>query len=111
MANQINLTATILSFADSDSQPLSIAEKVDFEITVPPSTTDMEVPLTGIATPKVLYVKGARGVSIRLAALGTEIPCNKFFLMTNVDVPSALASVLVSNADTQEHKVLIVAAE
>ena len=111
MANQIGLTATVLSFADSDSQALSIAEKVDFEITVPPATSDMEVPLTGIATPKVLYVKGARGVSIRLAALGTSIPCNKFFLMTNVDVPSALASILISNGDTQAHTITVVAAE
>jgi hypothetical protein len=111
MANQVNLTATILSFADSDSQMLSVGEKVDFEITVPPNTTDMQVPLTGIATPKVLYVKGARGVSLKLAALGTSIPCNKFFLMTNVDVPQALDALFISNGDTQEHKVLIVAAE
>ena len=111
MANQVNVTATILSFADTDSQALSVSEKVDFEISLPPNTTDMEVALTGIAAPKVLYVKGARGVSIRLAALGTSIPCNKFFLMANVDVPQALASILVSNSDTQAHTITVVAAE
>jgi hypothetical protein len=111
MANQVNVVATILSFTDSDSQPLVVTEKVDFEISIPPSTTDMEVSLTGIAAPKVLLVKGARGISVRLAALGTPIPCNKYFLMTNVDVPSALASILISNGDTQAHTITVVAAE
>jgi hypothetical protein len=111
MANQVNVTLTARSFQDASALALSIAEKFDAEFSIPANTTDMEIALTGISTPKLLYVKGARGVSVRLAALGTSIPCNTFFLMTNVDAPQALASILVSNSDTQAHDIVVLAAE
>jgi hypothetical protein len=69
------------------------------------------VSLGAVGNPEVLIVKGAKGVSWRqVAATGAPIPANPISFMTDLD-GVALATIYISNADSQAHLVTVIAGE
>jgi hypothetical protein len=80
-------------------------------MSIPPTTTDLNIKLGTLSDPKFLKVKGVQGVSIKIAENGTSIPANPWAFLSDVDDGLGISEIWVSNSEAQAASVIIVAAE
>ena len=111
MADSININIAVKSFAKVVQYSPTIASLVPFDLVIPAGTVDMEIPLTGMTSPEFLAVIGARGISIKRDASDNPLYADPMLMLSRSVNGLALTSVLVSNSDTEDHEILIIAAE
>jgi len=108
---QLNFVATIA--ADIASYVDTItgqSEKHLFEIKLAAGVSDTSLTLGTITHPKLIYVQGGSGISLKLVGGTDVIPANPSALITNLD-GFANASILLSNSSGVELTVYILVAE
>ena len=82
------------------------------EVKLPSEAADTALLLNLLTDPKVLVVYGAKGVSFKLDADGTDaIAADPIAVVSNEGDGLAINQVLLSNGDTAEHTVTIMAFE
>jgi hypothetical protein len=78
---------------------------------LPKSTADRVIPLTGLSSPKLLVVKGATEISVKLNGETDSHSANPLFVVSDLD-GLTITSLTISNADTtKDHPVTILAGE
>lgn len=73
--------------------------------------SDVNIKLGTLTDAKVLKVKGAQGISVKIADGGTAIPANPFLLITDLDDGIGISEIWVSNSGVSEADIIITAAE
>jgi hypothetical protein len=113
VADSLGVVAT-LKGEIIDIDPLqftALTELFDLEMSVPKSTTDSAVPLTGIAAPKVLIVWGDEKITVKLNSEAVGRPADPLWVISKSD-GFTVSALSVTNADTVDaHTVRILAAE
>jgi len=111
VADSINLSIALRNFAKSVQYAPSITGLVPLDIMIPAGTVDMSIPLTGLLSPEFLVTLGARGISVKRSALDTPLYADPMMIMARTVNGLGLTSILVSNSDTENHEIFIVAGE
>ena len=110
MADSISFDASVKGFVTNVTEQLTLNEAVPFQIRLAAGATDIAVPFTGLSAPKLLIVKGGKGVTFKVGA--ETVVRNAYSLYAEIKVDGMSAStVLLSNADSIEHEVMVLVAE
>lgn len=111
MAYSFALTAALAGVNKTATAAGEQAESSVSEVSLAPSADDVEVQLGTLSVPKVIVVMGGKGVSVRLVAVtGTVFPADPMAMLADT-AGLAQTSIFLSNSDSQEHKVTILACE
>lgn len=86
MANSMQLAGVIQGASISETSPLTLTQKVDMDVEITSAAADQEIPLGGVARPKVIVVIGGEGIQMRLVqTTGTLINAYPYALVMNLD--------------------------
>lgn len=72
---------------------------------------EVDVPLTGLTAPKLLVVKGAKGIVVILNEYGEVHEADPLFVQTNKTTGMSISGLTIVNTDTVPHIVTVLAAE
>jgi hypothetical protein len=93
------------------SQTGTVGEKFSHTMLLGAGDSDTSLVLGAITDPKYIIVVGAKGVSFKLGAAGTDvIGANPIAIVADEDGLSE-TQILLSNSDSQEHEVQVYAGE
>jgi len=106
MADTITLDASLKSFQVSVTEQLTLNEGTPYQIRLAAGAVDVACPFTGLTAPKILIVKGAKGVTFKVGSETVVRNAYPLYCEVKLDGLSA-ATILLSNADSVEHEVLI----
>jgi hypothetical protein len=82
------------------------------EVRLEAGAADTALKLNLLTDPKMLVVMGAKGVSFKLDAEGTDaIAADPVAVVGNEDAGLGIDEILLSNSDAVEHEVIVIAME
>ena len=78
---------------------------------IPGETTDMNLKLGTLTSPKWLAIFGAPGISIKTELTGTPMRANPFAFVADESEELGISEIWVTNSDPTERSITILAAE
>jgi hypothetical protein len=78
---------------------------------VPAGASDTNVKLGLLSDPIFLAVYGDTGISFKIASGGTSLKADPFAFLADEEDGLGISEIWVSNSDSEEHTIYIVAAE
>ncbi len=110
MTDRIQLLARLaaIDIEPSAEHFQELTELIQLRVSVGASSS-VSVPLTGISSPKVLVVRGAKSVVAQLNDEDSRQHCYPLYVESNLD-GRAVTSLVIYNDDTKAHDVYIWAA-
>ena len=111
MADSLAVSATINGSLLTVTSVPSTTRKVSLIIQSTAGASDTSVSLAGLTTPEILIVKGAKGISFKLGSGGTDPINANPIAIVSCEAGWACTSIKLSNSDSENHQVEILAGE
>jgi len=105
-------TGSTTERTESSATDITITETFWAEVAVPAAAVDTALLLNLLTDPKAIIVIGATGISFKLDSTGTDaIAADPIAIVSDDDAGLGIDQILLSNGDTQEHTVTVIAVE
>lgn len=105
------LASTATEYTQTTTSTGSHTEDFRITMTLAAGASDTSLALGGLTDPKFIAVMGGDGCSFKVAAGTDAIGCNPLAILMDEDDGLNMSSILLSNADSQNHTIIVVAAE
>jgi hypothetical protein len=112
-----SFNATVLGFVlPTASETPVFTESVPLTFSLegtddPYTPSSISVPLTGLTAPKMLVVKGGKGITVTVNDEEEAHAADPLFVMTNKTNGMTITTLTITNNDTAPHTVTVLAAE
>ena len=97
-------------FLPTVNETPTYTESVPLTITLA-AAASVTVPLTGLTAPKLLVVKGGKGIAVKINSEAGTHDADPLFVTTNKSAGLTISALVIANTDTVAHTIVVFAAE